>query len=41
MLALRGMDKINWETLGSHMPSLFPKRYDLEYILLQFILSIS
>lgn len=41
VFALRGMDRIDWETLGSHAPSLFPKRYDLEYILLQFILSIS
>ncbi|KAK4152943.1 kinase-like domain-containing protein [Chaetomidium leptoderma] len=41
VFALCGMDNIDWETLGSHVPSLFPKRYDLEYILLQFILSIS
>lgn len=40
MFALRGMDNIDWETLGSHIPSLFAKRYDIEYILLQFILSI-
>lgn len=41
VFALRGMDRIDWETLRSHVPSLFPKRYDHEYILLQFILSIS
>ncbi|KAG9255085.1 kinase-like domain-containing protein [Emericellopsis atlantica] len=41
VFALRGMDKLDWETLGSHLPSLFTKRYDLEYILLEFIISIS
>ncbi|KAF7562149.1 hypothetical protein G7046_g2001 [Stylonectria norvegica] len=40
-LALRGMDNIDWETLGSHLPSLFPERYDLEYILVRFILSLA
>lgn len=41
VFALRGMDNVDWETLGRYLPSLFPKRYDLEYILMQFILSIS
>ncbi|KAM0230514.1 hypothetical protein ACHAPO_009279 [Fusarium lateritium] len=41
VFALRGMDRLDWETLGSHVPSLFVSRYDLEYILVGFILSIS
>ncbi|KAL2021796.1 hypothetical protein VTK56DRAFT_6570 [Thermocarpiscus australiensis] len=41
VFALRGMDNIDWKTLGSHVPSLFSKRYDLEYILMKFIVSIS
>ncbi|OAA68588.1 Protein kinase-like domain protein [Niveomyces insectorum RCEF 264] len=41
VFALRGLDNIDWETLGCHIPSLFPKRYDLEYILIKFIMSIS
>lgn len=39
--ALSGLDNIDWETLGQHLPLLFEKRYDLEYILLRFITSIS
>ncbi|EFY88252.1 hypothetical protein MAC_05725 [Metarhizium acridum CQMa 102] len=41
VFALRGLDNIDWETLGEHVPSLFDKRYDLEYILVQFILKLS
>ncbi|KAG8674265.1 hypothetical protein FPOAC2_00271 [Fusarium poae] len=41
VFALRGMDKLDWETLGSHAPSLFANRYDLEYILVGFILNLS
>ncbi|KAB5554752.1 kinase-like domain-containing protein [Coniochaeta sp. 2T2.1] len=41
VFALRGMDNIDWETLGGHIPSLFARRYDLEYILMQFIVSLS
>lgn len=41
VFALRGMDNIDWETLGRQIPSLFAKRYDLEYILLEFILKLS
>ncbi|KAK7431651.1 hypothetical protein QQZ08_001870 [Neonectria magnoliae] len=41
VFALRGMDKVDWETLGSHVPSLFTNRYDLEYILVGFILTLS
>ncbi|KID82138.1 Protein kinase-like domain protein [Metarhizium guizhouense ARSEF 977] len=41
VFALRGLDNIDWKTLGEHVPSLFTKRYDLEYILVQFILRIS
>ncbi|KAI1162987.1 kinase-like domain-containing protein [Nemania serpens] len=41
VFTLRGLDNIDWETLGSHVPSLFAKRYDLEYILVGFILTIS
>ncbi|KUI55080.1 hypothetical protein VP1G_02422 [Cytospora mali] len=39
--ALRGLDNIDWETLGQHLPNVFPKRYDLEYILVHFIPSLS
>ncbi|KAK1768748.1 kinase-like domain-containing protein [Phialemonium atrogriseum] len=41
VFALRGMDNIDWETLGRHLPSLFAKRYDLEYILVGFIVRLS
>ncbi|POR34215.1 Uncharacterized protein TPAR_05585 [Tolypocladium paradoxum] len=41
VFALRGMDNIDWETLGRYLPSLFTKRYDLEYILMRFILGLS
>ncbi|OIW26255.1 kinase-like protein [Coniochaeta ligniaria NRRL 30616] len=41
VFALRGLDNIDWETLGRHLPSLFAKRYDLEYILMRFILTLS
>lgn len=37
--ALRGLD--DRETLGQHLPLLFAKRYDLEYILVHFILGLS
>ncbi|KAI0402492.1 kinase-like domain-containing protein [Xylaria palmicola] len=41
VFALRGLDNTDWETLGLNVPSLFDKRYDLEYILVHFILSLS
>jgi hypothetical protein len=41
VFAMRGLDKVDWETLGSHVPSLFTSRHDLEYILMGFILSLS
>ncbi|RWA05038.1 hypothetical protein EKO27_g10067 [Xylaria grammica] len=41
VFALRGLDNLDWETLGLHVPDLFEKRYDLEYILLGFILTLS
>lgn len=41
VFALRGLDNIDWETLRSHLPTLFDKRYDLEYILLRFVTSLS
>ncbi|KAI1124012.1 kinase-like domain-containing protein [Nemania abortiva] len=41
VFTLRGLDNIDWETLGRSVPSLFPKRYDLEYILVQFVLTLS
>lgn len=41
VFAMRGLDNVDWETLGQHLPSLFAKRYDLEYILMLFILSLS
>ncbi|KAJ4316476.1 hypothetical protein N0V84_007832 [Fusarium piperis] len=33
VFAIRGMDKLDWESLGNRVPSLFAKRHDLEYIL--------
>ncbi|KAM6524279.1 hypothetical protein FSOLCH5_004880 [Fusarium solani] len=41
VFTLRGMDNIDWETLGRHVPSLFANRHDLEYILVGFILGLS
>lgn len=41
VFTLRGMDNIDWETLGQQLPSLFAQRYDVEYILVQFILGLS
>ncbi|KAG9502065.1 hypothetical protein J7337_007779 [Fusarium musae] len=41
VFALRGLDNVDWKTLGSHVPSLFDERYDLEYILVCFIVSLS
>jgi hypothetical protein len=41
VFALRGLDNLDWETLGRHLPLLFTKRYDLQYILIRFILTIS
>lgn len=38
---LRGLDNIDWSTIGQHVPGLFSQRYDLEYILLSFITSVS
>lgn len=40
VFALRGLDNIDWESLGCHLPDLFSQRYDDEYILMHFILSI-
>lgn len=40
VFAMRGMDNIDWETIGQHVPSLFAKRHDIEYILLGFILKL-
>ncbi|KAK7703393.1 hypothetical protein SLS64_009062 [Diaporthe eres] len=41
VFTMRGLDKIDWETLGKHLPLLFAKRHDLEYILMQFIIDLS
>lgn len=42
VFSLRDLDNIfDWVTLGEHVPSLFSTRYDLEYILIQFIVSLS
>ena len=41
VFALRGLDNIDWETLGQYLPLLFTKRYDHQYILMQFILGLS
>jgi len=41
VFAMRGLDDVDWATLGNHVPTLFPKRYDLEYILFTFITRLS
>jgi tRNA A-37 threonylcarbamoyl transferase component Bud32 len=41
VFTMRGLDNVDWETLGRYAPSLFTERYDLEYILMGFILRIS
>lgn len=41
VFTMRGMDNVDWETLGRHAPDLFAERYDLEYILMGFVLRIS
>lgn len=41
VFTLRGMDNIDWETLGLNLPSIFPSRYDLEYVLVHFVLTLS
>lgn len=41
VFAIRGLDNVDWDTLGQHLPDLFAERYDLEYILMGFILSLS
>ncbi|KAK1754183.1 kinase-like domain-containing protein [Echria macrotheca] len=41
VFSMRGLDNIDWESLGERVPSLFDQRYDLEYILLHFILQLS
>jgi len=41
VFALRSLDNIDWETIGRHVPSLFAKRHDLEYILVRFILTLN
>ncbi|KAK8147405.1 hypothetical protein G3M48_001655 [Beauveria asiatica] len=41
VFSIRGSDNIDWETLGEHVPCLFSTRYDLEYILIQVIASLS
>lgn len=38
VFAMRGLDNVDWETIGQHVPSLFARRHDLEYILMEFIL---
>ncbi|KAI0118369.1 kinase-like domain-containing protein [Nemania sp. FL0031] len=38
VFTLRQLDNQTWETLGLHVPSLFTKRYDLEYILVMLLL---
>lgn len=40
VFTLEGLDNLDWENLGLNVPTLFAKRYDLEYILMQFILQI-
>ncbi|KJZ75453.1 hypothetical protein HIM_05149 [Hirsutella minnesotensis 3608] len=41
VLAVRGMDRVGWEPLGCHMPSVFKNRYDREYVVMKFITSLS
>lgn len=40
VFAMRGLDNVDWETIGQHVPSLFAKRHDLEYILMGFIINL-
>ncbi|KAK4127161.1 hypothetical protein N657DRAFT_653465 [Parathielavia appendiculata] len=40
-LALRGLDSVDWKVWGSHLPSLFSKRNDLEYILMAIVFRLS
>lgn len=41
VFTLRGLDNVDWETLGRYVPGLFAGRFDLEYILLNFIIQLS
>lgn len=41
VFTLRGLDNVDWETLGRYVPGLFAGRFDLEYILLSFIIQLS
>lgn len=41
VFAMRGLDNTDWDTLGRHLPLLFTKRHDLEYILMSFTMTIS
>ncbi|KAJ4005057.1 hypothetical protein NW752_011574 [Fusarium irregulare] len=41
VFAMRGLDNVDWATLGNRVPTLFSERYDLEYILVQFITTLS
>lgn len=41
MFALREMDNVDWQKLGCEVPGLFGTRYDLEYILMGYIMRIS
>lgn len=41
VFAVRGLDNIDWDTLGSNLHALFDQRYGMEYILTSFILSLS
>lgn len=41
VFAMRGLDNIDWKALGSQVPSLFGTRFDLQYILVNFIITLS
>lgn len=41
VFTMRGLDNLDWSTLGRYAPSLFSRRYDLEYILVGFVMRIS
>ncbi|CEJ92147.1 Putative Serine/threonine protein kinase [[Torrubiella] hemipterigena] len=41
VFALRGLDNVDWNTLGTQVPSLFEEKYDQQYLAVRFILSLS
>lgn len=39
--AMCGLDNLDWQSLGRHIPSIFEKRFDLEYMSMHFVQSIN